>query len=96
MAPISDLHDVQFPKSNNLLLHDLGNHPDKARFFALFKPDTVFVLCVVFHCGNVIFILLGIATYLPSLALARLAFHSRGFVSAGDYIYHADPAQTHG
>jgi hypothetical protein len=48
MAPIPNLHDIQFPKSNNLLLHGLGNHPDKVRLRALFKPDTVFVLCVVF------------------------------------------------
>jgi hypothetical protein len=48
MAPILDMHDVQFPKSNNLLLHDLGNHPDKARLLNLFKPDIVFGLCVVF------------------------------------------------
>ena len=48
VALIPDLQDVQFPKSNYLLLHDLGNHPDKDRLRALFKPGTVFVLSVVF------------------------------------------------
>ena len=57
MASSPDLLDVRLPKSNNLLLHDLGNHPDEARLHALFKHDIVFVIRH-FHSGNTILICL--------------------------------------
>jgi len=95
--PPMDIPDlgVQFPKANNLLLHDLGNHPDEARLRCLFETETTSVLCVVF----MVIRSPHFAWYSHLFAVSgsgktRLTLEGRrGSVSTGVYIYHADPAQ---
>ena len=79
---------VELPAYPMPLLHGLGENTNMEAVKNLFTSDTVFVVFLASFSWRMTS--LGTAIYLLSLGLEKLAVHSRGSATTGDFIFHAD------
>ncbi len=88
---VTDL-GVRLPTQPMLLLHGLGEDTDMEEIKNLFVSDTVFVVFLASFSWRVTNP--GAAIYLLSLVQEKLAAHSSGSATTGDFIFHADHGRT--